>query len=70
MLTSFGSSRMIAFAMTDLPEPDSPTTHRISLAAIDSDAPDTARDRSAPAGRRTPSPSRVKMVEAGSLIAP
>ena len=70
MLTSFGSSRMMALAMTDLPEPDSPTTQRISLAAIESDAPDTACDRSAPAGRRTPSPSMVRMAGAGWFIAP
>ena len=37
IVTSLGSSRMMALAIIDLPEPDSPTTHRISLDAISSD---------------------------------
>jgi hypothetical protein len=70
MVISFGSSRMMALAMIDLPEPDSPTTQRISLAAMDSETFDSACGRSAPAGNRTLSRSRVRMAFSGSLIAP
>jgi hypothetical protein len=70
MLTPSGSSRMMALAMIDLPDPDSPTTQRISLAAIDSDTADRACARSAPGGNRTPSPSSVRIAADVSLIAP
>ncbi len=69
MVTSPGNSCMMALAMIDLPDPDSPTTQRISFAAIESDTPDSACGRSAPEGSRTLSPSRVRMALVGSLIA-
>ena len=40
-------------AMTDLPEPDSPTTHRISLRSMVNETPSTARGRSDQAGNAT-----------------
>ena len=70
MVTSFGNSRMMALAMIDLPEPDSPTTQRISLAAIESETSDSACGRSAPAGSRTLSWSSVRMASCASLIGP
>ena len=70
MVTPCGSSRMMALAIIDLPDPDSPTTQRISLAATDNVTPASACGRSAPGGRRTPSPSSVRIAAAASLIAP
>ena len=69
MLTPFGSNCMMVLAIIDLPDPDSPTTQRISLAAIESDTFESACGRSAPGGNRTLSPSRVRMAPDGSLIA-
>ena len=40
-------------AMTDLPEPDSPTTHRISLRSMVNETPSTARGRSDQTGNAT-----------------
>ena len=65
ILTSFGNSRMMAFAIIDLPEPDLPTTHRISLGTIESDTSDRACARSAPRGSRT---LRFSSERTGSLI--
>src|SRR5262249_45240453 len=47
---------MIACEVTDLPDPDSPTTHTISPGATENDTFSTALTRSAPAGRRTVRP--------------
>jgi len=62
IVTSLGNSRMTAFAIIDLPEPDSPTTHRISLDAISSETSLSAWVRSAPRGRRTLRRSSERMV--------
>ena len=53
------------FAITDLPEPDSPTTHKISFAATVSETPSTARDRSDQVGSAT---VRSAMTRAGCVI--
>ena len=47
------SNPMTAEAVTDLPDPLSPTTHRISPAARVSETSSMAKARSAPRGRRT-----------------
>ena len=47
----FGSRPMVEKAMTDLPEPDSPTRQTISPGATDSVTPVTALSRSLPLGR-------------------
>jgi hypothetical protein len=62
IVTSLGNSRITAFAIIDLPEPDSPTTQRISLEAISSDTSLSACVRSAPRGRRTLRRSSERMV--------
>ena len=46
----------MACAVTDLPEPDSPTTQTISPGATANETFSTALTRSAPAGRRTVRP--------------
>ncbi len=46
----------MACAVTDLPEPDSPTTQTISPGATANETFSTALTRSAPAGRRTVKP--------------
>ena len=48
IVTLSGTSRMMALAMIDLPDPDSPTTQTSSLAAIASDTLLNACVRSAP----------------------
>ena len=52
---------MIALAVIDLPEPDLPTTQRISLAAIESVTSRMACDLSAPAGSFTLTVSRTRI---------
>src|SRR6266567_6515321 len=51
-----GSSAMMAWAVTDWPEPDSPSTHTISPGLTAKDTFSTALIRSAPPGRRTVRP--------------
>ncbi len=48
----FGNSPMTARAVNDLPEPLSPTMHRISLGARSKSASSTASSRSEPSGRQ------------------
>ncbi len=60
MVTPPGSSRMMALAVIDLPEPLSPTTQRISFEAMAKETSFIACGRSAPAGSRTLRPSRVR----------
>ena len=54
--SAWGSSPIIACAMTDLPEPDSPTRQTISPRSTLKDTLCTARRRSLPAGRATDRP--------------
>eukprot|EP00998_Keelungia_sp_KM082_P013096 NODE_9543_length_514_cov_0.875969_g9520_i0.p2 GENE.NODE_9543_length_514_cov_0.875969_g9520_i0~~NODE_9543_length_514_cov_0.875969_g9520_i0.p2 ORF type:complete len:106 (-),score=0.07 NODE_9543_length_514_cov_0.875969_g9520_i0:172-489(-) len=51
--TSFGFNPMVVNAVTDLPEPDSPTTQTISRAPTVKLISSTANGRSAPFGRAT-----------------
>ena len=60
-----GRRRRIDFAITDLPEPDSPTTHRISLRMIERETSATACARSDQVGSATDRPS---ICRTGSLI--
>ena len=50
MPTPFGSSERIAWAIIDLPEPDSPTRHTTSLRPIANDTSSAANGRSPPSG--------------------
>ena len=51
-----GSKPMIALAVTDLPDPDSPTTQRIWPRASSKEMSSTAWARSMPLGRLTVKP--------------
>ncbi len=62
----FGSRPITACDVTDLPEPDSPTTQTISPGLTSSDRSSTAFARSPPPGRRT---VRLLMERTGPLIA-
>ena len=55
-----GNRPMTAWAATVLPEPDSPTRHRVSSAPTVRAMSSTARSRSAPGGRRTVRPSMAR----------
>ncbi len=60
-----GRSPITALAVTDLPEPDSPTTQTISPGATSRLKPSMALARSAPRGSGTVSP---RMERTGSVI--
>src|SRR3546814_4789138 len=59
-----GFRPITAKAVTDLPDPDSPTTQRSSPASTEKLTPSTAKGRSAPLGRLTESP---RMSRTGAL---
>ena len=54
--SSLGSKPITVVAMTDLPEPDSPTTHRVWPGRMSSDTSVMAFARSPPAGKATDRP--------------
>src|SRR3546814_7799328 len=58
-----GLRPMTAKAVTDFPEPDSPTTQTSSPAFTEKLTPSTAKDRSAPLGRLTERPRMSRSEE-------
>ena len=58
--SSRGSSPMTDWAVTDLPEPNSPTTHTISPGPTERETSSTALMRSEPAGSPTVRPSMAR----------
>ena len=66
--SSRGSSPIAVCAVTDLPEPDSPTTHTISPGPTVSEMSWTALARSEPAGRLTMRPLMASTGEGASAI--
>src|SRR5918996_5360328 len=66
---SCGASRpMVASAVTDLPEPDSPTTQTSSRGRTAIVTSSMANGRSAPAGRRTVRPRMSRTGSAGRFV--
>ena len=63
--TAPGRSPITAFAHIDLPEPDSPTMHKVSPALMARLRPFTALARSAPSGKAMVRLSMERMVSEG-----